>query len=363
MKKFLCLILIGAAALLPAAEVGKPVSRLQVAKWYFQSVVPEKPLECTVLFDLSGANSQEMLRMLETLQEEFQIPIRAVAINARQQVDSFAAATGPYTIGLAADDSLKTRNSLAETESLFPYAVLAKDGIVVWSGEPTELDTVIEQVKADRFSLSKQKQVEALRKELQMAIQSGLPHVVSSTADKILKKSPSDRIAIQAKIMALSSSGKSAEVSAFIRKICQENPQDLQLKVMQIGLLLREGNNAELIRTVKEFSRLFAAPDARLVRPTAFIVENAPYGVLMPDLVMMLAQRAYDGVKNNPRSLLFAIACETLARVHAEQGHFADAVKWQQTALPMRLKTPQEAAAKARLEYFRTLQRMAAQGK
>ena len=206
-------------------------------------------------------------------------------------------------------------------------------------------------------------QVEALRKELQMAIQSGLPHVVSSTADKILKKSPSDRIAIQAKIMALSSSGKSAEVSAFIRKICQENPQDLQLKVMQIGLLLREGNNAELIRTVKEFSRLFAAPDARLVRPTAFIVENAPYGVLMPDLVMMLAQRAYDGVKNNPRSLLFAIACETLARVHAERGRFADAVKWQQTALPMRLKTPQEAAAKARLEYFRTLQRMAAQGK
>ena len=271
MKKALALILGCVLPLLPAAEAGKPQPKLQTAKWYFHSPFPAGELECTVLFDTAGANAGEMLRMLETLQEEFQLPIRAVAVNSREQIDAFAAATGPYTIGLAADDHLKTRNSLAENESLFPYAVLSGNGVVIWSGEPTELDSVIAQVKANTFSLSRQKRVELLRKELQMAIQSGLPHVVDSTADKILKESPSDRIAIQAKLMALSAGGKRAEIPAFVRKICQENPQDMQLRVMQLDLLLREGNHAEFVRTVEQIDRDFAKPDTRLVRLAAYI--------------------------------------------------------------------------------------------
>ena len=60
-------------------------------------------------------------------------------------------------------------------------------------------------------------------------------------------------------------------------------------------------------------------------------------------------------MKSAPKALTFAIACETLARVQAEQGHFAEAVKLQEAALPLRMKTPQEAAAKARLQYYREL--------
>ena len=357
MKCVLSLILGVAALLLTAAEAGKPQPRLQVAKWYFNSQVPENELECSVLFDLTAANSQEMLRMLETLQEEFRIPIRAVMVNAREQADSFAAATGPYSIGLAADDNLKTRRTLAETVSLFPYAVLSRNGEVLWSGDPTELDSVIEQVKAGKFSLSRQKRVEALRRELQMAIQSGLSQVVSSTADRILKEAPADRIAIQAKLMALSSVGRNSEVPEFILKVCRENPQDLRLRVMQLDLLLREGKSDDFVRAVQDFSKTFAKPDPRLVRPVAYIVENAPYGVLMPDLTKTLAQRAYDSVKSDPKNLTYAIACETLARVQAQRGNFAAAVKLQQSALPFRLKTPQEKAAKARLQYFQALQK------
>ena len=193
-----------------------------------------------------------------------------------------------------------------------------------------------------------------------MAIQSGLPHVVVSTADKILKESSSDRIAIQAKIMALSTNGKNAEIATFIREICRKNPQDLRLRVMQLDLLLREGNHAEFIRTVEEFSRDFPRPDIRLVRPAAYIVENAPYGILKPDLSMILAQRAYDSVKSYPKNLTYAIACETLARVYAEHGRFSEAVKLQQAALPFRLKTPQEYAAKVRLQYYQALRKKSA---
>ena len=360
MKRILWLFLFGAALLLSAAEAGKPQAKLQTAKWYFRSSVPAGPLECTVLFDLAGANAQDLLRMLESVQDEFQVPVQAVAINALSQTDAFAAATGPYAIGLAADDRLKTRNTLAEHESLFPYAVLSENGVVVWSGDPTELENVIGPVKAKKFSLSRQKKIEALRKELQMAIQSGLPHVVASSAEKILKESPSDRIAIQARIMALSSSGRVTEIQPFLERVCRENPRDLSLRVMQLELLLRTGNHAEFVRAVERFGRDFAKPEAALVRPVAYIVENAPYGVLPPELTAALAQRAYDGVKNKPRTLNYAIACETLARVRAEHGRFGEAVKLQESALPLRLKTPQEAAAKARLQYYQVLRRNSA---
>ena len=60
---------------------------------------------------------------------------------------------------------LKSRIRFAETESLFPYAVLSQDGKVVWSGHPTELESVIRKVVSGKFSASRQKQIEAVRQD------------------------------------------------------------------------------------------------------------------------------------------------------------------------------------------------------
>lgn len=360
MKKYLGLILLSAACTLSAIDAGKNMPALSASKWYFRpAAVADEPLECTVLFDVNSENSQEMLRMLELLQNELQLPFTAVAVNVRSQTDSFVKANGPYSIGMAADDGLKTRNLLAENESLFPYAVLAQSGKVVWTGYPTELESVIGMIRAGKFSLSDQRRVESLRGELQMAIQSGLPHVVSSSADKILKISPSDRIAIQAKIMALHSTGKNAEATEFVRKVCAGNPQDLQLRIMELDLLLQAGDADRFVRAVEQFSKDFAKPESRLVNPVAYIIENAPFGLLMPQLALSLAQRAYDGAAAAPalrKSVLFAIASETLARVKAQQGDFAEAVRLQQEALTLRKGTRQESAAQLRLKYYQALQ-------
>ena len=96
------------------------------------------------------------------------------------------------------------------SNNLFPYSILAREGKVLWTGHPTELESVISRVRAGTFSLASQRKVESLRRELQMAIQSGLPRVMEQTAEKILAVSQSDRIAIQAKLMALNASGIAA---------------------------------------------------------------------------------------------------------------------------------------------------------
>jgi len=343
---------------LPAIDAGKDMPEVDVVKWYFRPPPVQNKLSAVVLFDTADDTSSQLLRMLETIQTEQQLPIVAVAMNGQNPADLFIKGNLPFVIGVAADQELKTRKKLAETESLFPYAVLASEGKVVWSGHPTELDMVVEQFRNGSFSLSTQRKVEALRRELQMAIQSGLPAVVSSTADKILRLSPFDRIAIQAKLMALNSSNRADEVPGFIQKICEQNPKDIKLRLMQLDLLLGRGDAEGFIQAVEKFSKDFPVPEKRLIQPIAFIMENASYGLLKPELQLTLAQRAYNSLgkkdaQENP--LLHAIACETLARTRATLGDFKEACRLQETAASIRKGSAEEKAALRRLDYYRAL--------
>ncbi len=343
---------------LPAIDAGKDMPEVNVAKWYFNPPVIQNKLSAVVLFDSADEASSQLLRMLETIQTEQQLSITAVAMNGPKPTDLFIKDNLPFVIGVAADQELKTRKKLAETESLFPYAVLASDGKVVWSGHPTELDMVVEQVRKGDFSLSTQRKVEALRRELQMAIQSGLPAVVSSTADKILRLSPADRIAIQAKLMALNASSRADDIPAFIQKVCEQNPKDIKLRLMQLDLLLGRGDAEGFIQAVEKFAKDFPVPEKRLIQPIAFIVENASYGLLKPETQLTLAMRSYNSLgkkdaQDNP--LLHAIACETLARTRATLGNFKEACRLQETAAALRKGSAEEKAAARRLEYYRDL--------
>ncbi len=343
---------------LPAIDAGKEMPEVEVAKWYFKPLPIQNQLTAVVLFDSAAEDASQLLRMLETIQTEQQLSITAIAMNGQKPTDLFIKDNLPFIIGVAADQELKTRRKLAETESLFPYAVLAREGKVVWSGHPTELDMVAEQVRNGSFSLSTQRKVEALRRELQMAIQSGLSAVVSSNADKILRLLPADRIAIQAKLLALNSTGRADETPAFIQKICGQNPKDIKLRLMQLDLLLGRGDADGFILAVEKFSQDFPLPEKKLVQPIAFIVENASYGLLRPEIQLSLALRAYNSLgkkdtEENP--MLHAIACETLARVRATLGNFTEACRLQEIAVALRKGTAEEKAATRRLEYYREL--------
>lgn len=364
LKKLILLLLFCTAGfLLPAIETGKGMPAIRISKWYTSPASGmNDPLECIVLFDATAADAVNMLRMLESLQDEFQIPFKAVAVNGDRIAKPVITAAAPFSIGIAADSKMQTRNSLAENESLFPYAVLAREGVVQWTGHPTELENVIAHIRSGKFSISRQRKIEAMRKELQMAIQSGLPLVVLSNADKILALNSSDRIAIQAKIVALNSMRRSAEIPDFIQKVCKENPQDLRLRILQMDLLLQQGNAEGFRLAVEDFNKDFSKPTAGLVTPVAYIIENAPYGFLSPAFSKQLAQRAYDGILvkgklPDKKGTIHAVACETLARVYAQNGNFAEAVKLQRTALAIRKGSRQEKAALQRLNYFISLQK------
>ena len=361
MMKHLVSGLLGAAIFtalpLPAIDADQAMPAIDAAKWYTHSMsLPAKGLAAVVLLDITSDDAVNTLRMLENLDTELpDVKFAAVAINPVKTTDAVVRDNGPFQIPLAADNNLKSRNLFAETESLFPYAVLAKDGKVAWSGHPTELESVIRKVADGSFSVSKQKQIEAIRQELQMAIQAGLPEVVSNSADKILEIAPDDRIAIQAKLFAFNARGKMPDAVKFIQEICDKNPKDAKLRMMQLDILLNQGDTSAYRQAVeKAFGDFEDSSDNSLVFLCAYAQENSPYGVLDPAIMLSCAGKAHDKVKNL-QTPLAAVARETLARIHAETGNPEKAIALQEEALAIRKGTHLEQAAASRLDYYKKL--------
>ncbi len=347
-----------------AIDAEKPMPELQVSKWYSKTKfeLPELGFAAVVLFDATAADSINMLRMLDSLDSRGQnLPIAAVAINPQEQADAIIPVNGPFQTPIAVDNKLKTRNALAETESLFPYAVLAKDGKVLWSGHPTDLEAVFVKASEGKFSLSRQKEIELIRRNLQMAIQSGLPDVIASTADQILRIAPDDKIAIQAKLFAFNNKGQLEQAGKFIGEVCEKNPKDSKLRMMQLDFLLNTGN-AQRYKTAAEkaFHDFASDRNAALVFLTAYVIENSPYGIMDPTLLRNTAQKAHETVRGTGTQVE-AVALETLARANATNGNFTEAADLQSKALAIRKGSHLEKAAADRLDYYKKLQALRSQ--
>ena len=344
---------------LSALEPGRGVPRLTAEKWYGkEDAIKAKRLSAIVLMDLSAQDSPALLQMLESMLLSAQgreLSITVFAMNQEKTADAVMKSLGSRSFPVGLDSKLRMRDLLAPEISLFPYAILAENGVVLWSGLPTELELVTEKVLKGTFSAEKQKKVEGLRKELQIAIQSGLAVVVSSTADRILAVLPDDRLAIQSKLFALNAMRKREEAEAFIAKVCKENPSDVRLRIMQLDFLLRAGKVQLFVKKVLEGYEQFRESKDLLLF-VSFVIENVPFGVMDPAQQIRLAGEAFKripaGVSREER-MSRALGAELLAKALSLAGRFEEAVKWQEEAFALRKGTALEEAASLRLAYYR----------
>ena len=339
-----------------AVEPGERLPGLRGEKWYSKEQESGKLLQIVLLLDLTSSDTFPLLRMLENMKISTlgkNLSITLFAMNDEKTADAIMKSSGGTSFSVGLDSRLKMRN-LAEDISLFPHAILAKNGIVQWRGMPTELELVAEKILKGSFSLEKQKKVEGMRKELQIAIQSGLPVVVSSTADRILAILPDDRLAIQSKLFAFNAMRQNDEAEKFIEKICRNNPEDMRLMVMQLDFLLREGKIASFLKKVNEGCRKLKKNSDMLLF-LSFVLENAPFGTLDVKELLPVAFSVYEklGKEEKISSADKALAAEVLARIYSMAGRLADAVRLQNDACKIRKGGNLEKAANDRLKYYR----------
>ena len=359
-------LLLFAAGMLRAVDAGGRIAirdlRDRSVPVLSRSAAAEREYEVIVFLNMESPDTSGQLRMLNDLESRFReetgngtAKIFVLAGNARSRIlDDTDGMSIRYDIH--SDERRLLFREYLPDDVLFPVALIAKSGKVLWKGSPIDIPNILDLMKKGKFDPDIQVKVGQLRKELQMGIQASLPDVILRCADEILKLQPGDAIAVRAKLFVLENMERFPDALAFTRKNAADNPDDVNQTLLYFDYLVRQGDPdmfSEAFRSaVKQFER---SPESSF-RLLGFYLQAVPFGWVHPREVLPIVDRLRSaaGKMQEDRRAQFLICA---ARVSCLLCRPDDAVKDQEEAV--RLLPEKSAAgreARRMLEYYRALQ-------
>ncbi len=314
-------LLLASASVLPAAEVGgivtpaKDIGKLQLVTGTVPK--PAASLQVFLFFDPALPGAKDVLRMVDSIYEQSlenkENPASFYAISRSGKTRTAALELSKFHMPVYGDDHGDVYPEFAGTEVVIPFVIVADDGKIVWKGVPQELETVIRDLQSGKFSFDSQLKLEVMHKDLQNAIQTGLPSVIIATADKILALRPDDQIAIQAKLFVYESTGRVRENNAAVQSIAAKVKDNADVRLLLLGYYERTGEMEKFSAGLKEAFRDFSGSPTALSRLLAYSFEQTPFGWLpVQDVVSAAAavKKAYAGTGGSSE----AFSCEFSAR-------------------------------------------------
>lgn len=308
-------------AALSAAEVGGIVTPAKdLGKLSLVTGIPPKtetPLQVFLFFDPALPGAKEILRMVDAIYEQSlenkTKPAAFHAISRMGKTRTAALELSKFRMPVYGDDNGTVYPEFAGTEVIIPFAIVADDGKIVWKGVPQELETVVHDLQAGKFSFDSQLKLEIMHKDLQNAIQTGLSSVILSNADKILALRPDDQIAIQAKLFVFESTGRIRENNAAVQAIAAKVKDNVDVHLLLLGYYERTGEMEKFSADLKAAFKDFSASPTAQSRLLAYAFEQTPFGWIPIQEVVSAAasvKKAYAGTGGSSE----AFSCEFSAR-------------------------------------------------
>lgn len=368
MMKTVSLFLLLLAAVLPlaglAVEPGGnlPLEIIREKAVPVVKTAPASPCETTavVFLDAASPDAPGCFRMLDELNS------RLAGLPAGDRVEFYVLACSPVrairealngitvSYGVGSDERRLLFNEYVPGDILFPLAMIARKGKVLWKGSPLDLESVLTLIRNNRFDPTRQVKVERIRKEMQMAVQAALPDVVLRCANDILKLQPGDSIAVRAKLYVYESTGRLPEAMAFVRKNAEENPSDVNQTLLYFDYLRRQRDPATFAREFRAAALRFAASPESLYRILVYSLEALPFGWLPPVEAASMIEKIRPAWKDQTlsRRIIF-LFCE--ARIRYLLCDLPGALRAQAEALQLSKGTEHEKEAARTLEYYRSI--------
>lgn len=373
MKRFLSFLFTGAFLLtVSAIEPGGLISIEELTKKAEAVNLPvsaaaknavKAPYEVIMFFDMAARDSAAYMMMLENLQRNL------AELPRHEQAEIFAVSRGSrfavkklveqkeITFPVYADPKRTLFNEYAVGELVLPFALIAKEGKVLWKGSPIDLENILNLMRTGKFNPDIQLKVARLRKEMQMAVQASLPDVILRCANEILKVQPGDSLAIQAKLFVFENSNRFPAALAFTRQNAQANPHDVNQTLLYLTYLHRGGNRALFAQVLTNAVKQFRKSPESLFRLLTFSVNGTiPFSWLplktvkvLPDMIRKdLSKQAAD------RRCAFH---QYEAVIHYGLCDISNAVRCQRAALS--LASPRKKTEVSRqLEFYLEVQRL-----
>ena len=257
------------------------------------------PYEVIMFFDMTARDSVPYIMMLENLKRNLaelprneQAEIFALSRGIRSSVKSLME-QNEITLPVHVDSRRVLFNDYAADELVLPFALIAKEGKVLWKGSPIDLENILNLMRTGKFNPDIQLKVSRLRKEMQMAVQASLPDVILRCANEILKVQPGDSLAIQAKLFVFENSNRFPAALAFTRQNAQANPNDVNQTLLYLTYLQRAGNRTLFAQVLENAVKQFSKSPESLFRLLTFSVNGTvPFSWLplksvkaLPDMI------------------------------------------------------------------------------
>ena len=312
----------------------------------------------------------QTLRLMESIERKYGVPgknhsvtIQTVTKNEKADLNRVLGNQSvPFQLNLGADKNGKTVRAFASGVASLPYTFISRTGAIAWSGHPIEIETVMDALLADKFSLDTQRKIAVYRGELQSALRAGLPDVVSQTADKILVLSPRDSIAMQAKLYSFQLKGRNAEAIAFLNDFIRKNPENsMQTRMMLLNLLLQQSDPAAAWeKAVAETSAYADRKPEDALRLADYFLRSTSVERLPVQNTLKLAETAEKEFRRTRNTRYLADALETLARANYAACRLDNAIQAQKEAVQLRenQKSPLLPAARKMLDFYLNLKKL-----
>lgn len=338
-------------------KTAQSLKRIAGEEW--KSEKPPK-MRAVVFFDPIAPLAQETLRLLDAIcaQSKETAPDFAFAAVSRQNesrtrelfLNGFS-----MPIYVETEPNRPVWDEYARAEVMIPFVLITDGSEVRWKGSPQELESVIREIQAGTYRYDMQIKLESLRKELQNAIQTSLPQVILSAADRILSIRPTDMIAIQAKLYVYENTNQPRRAVALLREVNAQNKADADLRTLYLDYLIRSGESELFQKEFKQAVSDFSEDPGRLIRVLAFSLQNAPFAWI-PSLearnASHLALEAYDGKGGRYE----AAAHELAAHAAYLNCDIETAVREQEKAYALQKDTEFEEQSRLVLNYYRRIQ-------
>jgi len=331
-----------------AFEPGHPAQLPQVSKWIgddpFAGMTDEKRSPVVLLFwSSSVVGSRPALRFISSQKGMFKkegVRFAAITKDSEKTATEFLAKTGDVSLSVGVDEGGKSFKAFMGTRSGLPYAfVLDKDGKVAWCGRVTELARVVPLVLAGAFDYEKQRAIDDLRRDLEVAAQYMDAAKEGGAADKILAIDPTDRVALETKTRILTRNGDLDGALALLAA-AREKAVDSQyirnaLYFIELGVLIPELSmkaKTRLGAMTGEYLVRFKDDSAALGAFAIAIVNGASLEIMPVEGVLRLAKRAVEVAEAEGDKPGLADCLRTLSRSYHLAGCLEKAMAAQEKA-------------------------------
>lgn len=253
------------------------------------------------------------------------------------------------------DPEKKIWQNYVKGEIIMPFAAVIANGKLQWKGSPTEVPTVIQRLQNGTFSRTSQDRISMANRDLQRAVQAGLPDVIMSAADRILAIQPGELTAVQAKLFVYNNSGKQKEALDFLSKQIVLCTEMTQLKFFALNAAVAADDKEAWQKILWASCNDLNTKYRSAARVFCFAVNNAPFGWLPYPGIMQLTEKILQKMPPNLSAAFQASVWEHAARAAYLGADVVQAEKYQKKACELRKNTRYEKSASDLLQYYQSI--------